>query len=546
MYEELYIIDKGVRLKVDLATPSGITLNFKSNIFGDLSKITCSYSYTFKLPLTANNRRVFDNADDIRTTSNKVRRRLKAVYIQNGIPLFDNANLYIDGTETCFNAVMTWGVIDGFQTLKDDDVSLRELSFDSMAIYGAVDSEMSDYKNTDEYVRPLYNAGATYVSVNGNKNVYMSYNFFPLPCVPIHKLIEKINEKYGTRFRIGEDYTEGEDTQMDSLIKYGVVPFVNATQSDEQINSHATKCFVHTLESGFSAIHGKSNVLRGYASTAASPMNWDKFAEVRDSEGRLYGLKNTSKTAVTATIKGYFGYTLKYVDGKNTVTIGNSAGSKPTMKVYCWVPFSGSTGSLIELASVEGVFGSNLTDEYGLYGDQEWRWRFRFTEKYGAERLEVEIPAGGIIFFAIEYEDRGGIYSSGGESDPPVIYPNLKPEGINLAMLRDTETDSWEIPIADNLPDVSCLNFMKALYYMIGAFPSVATNGDIVPVYYDDLRKRIIEGIAYDWSNKLSSTLIGQASSVKYAISGFAQRNYFLMKNDNLDSKDSGGKPRLG
>ena len=112
MYEELYIIDKSTKLRVDLSIPSGITLNFKSNIFGDLSKIACSYTYTFKLPLTANNRRVFDNADDIRCISNKIRRRLKAEYVQNGIPLFSNANLYIDSTETCFNAIMTWGVID--------------------------------------------------------------------------------------------------------------------------------------------------------------------------------------------------------------------------------------------------------------------------------------------------------------------------------------------------------------------------------------------------------------------------------------------------
>ena len=109
MTEELYIIDGAKRLKVDLSIPSGITLSFQSNIFGDLSKITCSHTYTFKLPLTANNRRVFDNADDIRCVSNKIRRRLKAEYVQNGIPLFSNANLYIESTDACFNAIMTWG-----------------------------------------------------------------------------------------------------------------------------------------------------------------------------------------------------------------------------------------------------------------------------------------------------------------------------------------------------------------------------------------------------------------------------------------------------
>ena len=95
MREELYVIVDGIRKQLDLKNPSGITLNFKSNIFGDLSKITCSYSYTFKLPLTANNRRILDNAEDIRSNSRMIRRRLKCEFTQDGIPLFSNANLYM-------------------------------------------------------------------------------------------------------------------------------------------------------------------------------------------------------------------------------------------------------------------------------------------------------------------------------------------------------------------------------------------------------------------------------------------------------------------
>ena len=535
MYEELYVINGSERLIVDLSQPSGITLNYKSNIFGDLSKITCSYTYTFKLPLTANNRRVFDNADDIRCYSSKIRKRLKAEYIQNGIPLFSNANLYIESTESCFNAVMTWGVIDGFEKLKDEDVSIRELSFDSMATYGAVDTLMSTFKNSDEVVRPLYNAGAMYVSPNGNKNVYCTFNFFPLPCVPIHVLVEKINQKYGTKFVLGGDFAEGDTTEMDTLIKYGVIPFVKADQSDEQIDAHATKCYVHTLTSDFPEVHGKNNVFHGYASTAAQTMNWDKFSEVRDSSGRLYGLKNNSASAISATIKGYFGYTLKYVDGKSVTTITSSSDSKPTLKVYAWR----SMGGVTELASVEGVWASNQTDEYGLYGDQNLRWRFFFTEKYGYERLEVEIPAGAVVFFGIEYSDKTGIYAEGGECDPPVFYPNQIPEGINYAMLFDYEVDSWEIPVASNLPDISCLTFMKALYYMIGAFPVTDSSGNILPLYYDDLQKNVQSGNANDWSKKIASPKDNSMTKTQYAISGIAQKNYYIMKNDNVEDEDT-------
>ena len=66
MIEELYIIRNNKKYRLDLKSPSGITLKFQSNIFGDVSKITASYSYTFKLPMTANNRRLLDNAEDVK------------------------------------------------------------------------------------------------------------------------------------------------------------------------------------------------------------------------------------------------------------------------------------------------------------------------------------------------------------------------------------------------------------------------------------------------------------------------------------------------
>ena len=201
MYEELYIIKEDSRLKLDLSTPSGITLNYKSNIFGDLSKITCSYSYTFKLPMTVNNRRVFDSADDIRSNSNMIRRKLKCEYVQNGIPLFRNANIYIDSVETHFNAVMTWGVIDGLQTLKDNDESIQLLANGINALFGDTNAIMSEYDNSVEVLRPLYNAGLKYVTASGHKDAYDTYSVFPLPVVPILRIINLINQKYGTKRR---------------------------------------------------------------------------------------------------------------------------------------------------------------------------------------------------------------------------------------------------------------------------------------------------------------------------------------------------------
>ena len=47
---------------VDLDDNTKITLNFKSNIFTDLSKIVSNNSYTIKLPKTIRNQRIISHS----------------------------------------------------------------------------------------------------------------------------------------------------------------------------------------------------------------------------------------------------------------------------------------------------------------------------------------------------------------------------------------------------------------------------------------------------------------------------------------------------
>ena len=108
--EELYIITDGSRVQLDLPSPSGITLKWVSNLFSDISKLTCSYSYTFKLPMTSNNRRSLQLADDIRHDVSMMKKSFRAEFIVNGICLCPNANLYVSELSDSFQCVMTWKV----------------------------------------------------------------------------------------------------------------------------------------------------------------------------------------------------------------------------------------------------------------------------------------------------------------------------------------------------------------------------------------------------------------------------------------------------
>lgn len=525
MYEELYIIDNGKRLRVDLSIPSGITLNFKSNIFGDLSKITCSYTYTFKLPLTANNRRVLDNADDVRCISNKIRRRLRAEYLQDGIPLFTNANLYIESTDTCFNAVMTWGVISGFQTLKDDDISIRKLPLEAKPIFGPCNAKIDEYSNIANYVQPLYNAGLTYISDNGWKDQYNTYSVFPLPAIPVYRLIQLINTKYGTKFKLGSEYSYGDTTENHKIISLGVIPCVNV---DQQPEGETEKSVLETNIGCYmkGPYAGIEHILTG-ATNDEAPTD-SRFSLVKDGNGFTIGIKVTSDAALSFEVDGCiyakFTHEPNQYKGQGRVDMGapDTTGITPKLTFY----YTTNGTSAASITSIDGRFS----------WDDNWCWVFDFSKERGRDRLSINVPPNATVFCAIEAEANALQLKSSTIYKLIRFYEKVDPNNIQWNK-PEASAGAIQMDLMSNLPDISCMTFMKALFFMLGAFPSINSAGEIIPVYYTALRDNIIAGNAVDWSQKMTTEYSALPAKMTYSVSGFGQRNFYMMKNDNADGE---------
>ena len=525
MYEELYIIDNGKRLRVDLSIPSGITLNFKSNIFGDLSKITCSYTYTFKLPLTANNRRVLDNADDVRCISNKIRRRLRAEYLQDGIPLFANANLYIESTDTCFNAVMTWGVISGFQTLKDDDISIQDLPLSVKPIFGPCNAEITEYSNEADYVQPLYNAGLTYISDSGWKDQYNTYSVFPLPAIPVYRLIQLINTQYGTKFKLGSEYSYGDTTENHKIISLGVIPCVNV---DQQPEGETEKSVLETNIGCYmkGPYAGIEHILTG-ATNDAAPTD-SRFSLVKDGNGFTIGIKVTSDAALSFEVDGCiyakFTHEPNQYKGQGRVDMGapDTTGITPKLTFY----YTTNGTSAASITSIEGRFS----------WDNNWCWIFDFSKERGRDRLSINVPPNATVFCAIEAEANALQMSSSTIYKLIRFYEKVDPNNIQWNK-PEASAGAIQMDLMSNLPDISCMTLMKALFFMLGAFPSINSAGEIIPVYYTALRDNIIAGNAVDWSQKMTTEYSALPAKMTYSVSGFGQRNFYMMKNDNADGE---------
>lgn len=280
MKEELFVYVNNERKQLDLPNPSDISLKWVSNLFNDISKLTCSYSYTFKIPMTTNNRRVLDYADDIRHTSELTHKVLEAEFYINGVCLCPNANLYISEMDTAFKCVMTWRVLKGFETLKSSGDKLVDLNSLGKIQWGASEEyggTADNHSNMDAVLYPDYDAGVPHEAGTP-----------PKPCVPVYRLIQMINEIYGVKFNIGTLISSGMGLKprgyfnnpnyygrrvYDDYISNGVLPLVNSQISNERFRIRGILGIgSHTMKLAYLEYTQKWSVLRCGTGSTKNPL----------------------------------------------------------------------------------------------------------------------------------------------------------------------------------------------------------------------------------------------------------------------------------
>lgn len=566
MYEELFVIKDGQRYQLDLNTPSGITLNFKSNLFGDLSKITASYTYTFKLPMSRNNRQILDSAEDIRYESGMIRKRLKAEFWQNGVNLFANANLYISEITNTYSAVLTWNVNDALEKLKDDDIDLNELpnTYGLMCnLRGGVGTTAEEeFSNTAEVLYPMYNCGMPYYmfdtkiyerrGANGVPSPIFTTGFGckPMPVVPVYHLLLRIQNYYGIKCNIGETITKGEflpTTKEDDIITRGVIPLVGIDLDDDDLDKFTCNLYSPSIQNINEKIF--DNEIQSMISfgsitvgNASSPVTGDseyfgrsKTILYKDNYATGVGCTTIERTCVCPLLEN-----MKFeLDGCLRITVDSTekydSDNPPTIAVY---QFQNEY-----VATVGGRAGGGGTN--GRRINRVWK-----------EICSIEGEATGAtreyIFDFASINGKNRLECSNCQPEYPIsIQFNYKAASIAAdvrvtAHLVNTDSCTAARPISlyYNLPDISCLTFLKALFFMIGAYPLANEAGEIEPHYFSDIKRNLESGKTVDWSNKDTTAPGESPNSIKFAVSEFAQRNYYLMKSDNLDETENDKKDK--
>lgn len=184
---------------VDLAPDTDITLEYVSNLIGDVGKINLSHSYTAKLPKTAQNARILDDPGRPGHESSHTRRFLSAQYYRNGINLIGQAQAYLlRATPDSYEVALVWNTLEALQVLSQNPETLNDLPNLPMLTWIGQNGRTPDYYGgTDGAFFAWYDAGL-------GPNLYPTVNAGTHPSMGPTALIERILNNAGVPFNISD------------------------------------------------------------------------------------------------------------------------------------------------------------------------------------------------------------------------------------------------------------------------------------------------------------------------------------------------------
>lgn len=499
MKTEELIID-GVR--VDMSPDTRIVLNFKSNLLGDVSKITASNSQTIQLPKTIRNRMIFDHATTPARGSVFPYQRHAAEYIRNGVKIISDAYAVMLSASENFEVALYWGEMTRFQTWVESGAKLNDLSFDDLyQIWSNTNTKTycvdAGEGDPDVYIDDsfLINAdydcgvGSTDTIPAGVKSQIWLHKF-----VSVRMILQQIQSDSGITFEFPNGYMSrpGSGNLRGLFRSVAIALTTRKTQSSSSkyasgIDSHVT--------------HGWCDYLVGVtftmpASTYYSTENkngtfniWGEKAPVTVIKGNYTGRATLTAILVVQTSCGSSGYVpdteLKF---RSTGPGDDYWGARPISSESQGK--SGGRYYYLQTFSVTRSFDMNEGDEIFIGFELSDGYKFHYLSNSGF-----------IIF------------------TPPAVESN-----ISLGEYFKAK---------GNFPDVSQIDFVKAICGLFGLYvvPS-GVNNKIKFATLDTLADN--KDNAVDWSSKLVRDNADDSDprEIKYTFGDYARRNWFRYKDD--------------
>lgn len=486
MTEELYIDGEAVDLKPDAAT----TLNYKSNLLGGISKITASNSQTIQCPKTPRNRKIFDNPGAPAYVSDRRYKRYSARLVRNGVEVVRVGYAVLLSASEHYEIGLYWGVMANFQAWVDKAAKLNELDGTEALTWNrnVTATALSTFKSRG-YGYARYDCGVANTDL---VNIH--------PSVTAWWILNKISTQAGFRFDMPSKY-------------------------EEQLRTMAIPCL------------GKNAIPESWVSektfVSAYCINIYEFIgpDMSGHPAMYYTVGYISANSCSQTHPIFLGNNIEYGYYANYSTDGEISWPRPTdYRTVYMAEFT--TLSLkemevkIDALSVNAVALTTLD----MYARKEGGSYILFESWRLLESPTIRevIDCSGFdhyYFIISEPRQESAAYQVNIEIIPHV----------------DKITYPSTFSIASNLPEITQIDFIKAICAMLGIFvvPDPTDSRNLKFVSFDILQANKVR--AHDWSNKLVGSNEDEPKTVEFKVNDYCRNNYFKYKEDDTVATNADG-----
>ena len=267
--------------KVDVGD-TDISLNYKSNLLTDISKIVSNNSYTIKLPKTAKNLALIECAHLPSSTTKFPYLKHVGNVLRNGIIIVKDANVVLLSVSEYIETALSWGNVTNFAEIVSSDKKLTDLEYGTEE---GTDWVVWSNKGSNSAQFPLINYGFN----SGDSNVWYH------PAITVKWILEKIQEESGVTFNFPSD----KKTFIDKMI----VPLL--TRNDSQKINDAFPSSLQMV--GYVIVESTFSYLKlNYIGDSTQ-----QYASV----GGPYGDRLYTKYPITLKVKGTIEMLVQYNSG---------------------------------------------------------------------------------------------------------------------------------------------------------------------------------------------------------------------------------------
>lgn len=524
--------------KLDLDKKQAITIEYVSNLLSSIEDITCSSSYTIKIPHTVNNDEIMQLAKVPSFDSGQLYKKIDCRVYVNGFDITGKAWCYItDSDADTYSLVIVFGLMQDFETWLFNKPSLRDLDPNSSSVsQGTTDTdkitwnansgvtiwESDFYSKYDEEKRSMY--FGTYERGVNNVNLCNIH-----PWVSLREIWERILSENGINITAPGKIL---DTMEDIGLLLTSNNTKNLSSQDATIYSAGLQRIgwitnkVEYFAMRFTEGEYYHNVTprpgEQFSPTDyTTPAKWNEFGFLHKGAGsvsihqaqygRIYvgGWDYDGEGNIV-----YLNGTTKYSDYFNNHEVSD---------MLMYYPLSNGTYQMVSAQRDE------QHPHVGVYFD---------IPTINADGSRPII--GSLVFSFIYIVGGKQVYFKQQQILTSYNPPTNANESIPFTYTYKANASAYNptngfFNLVENLPDITQIDFVKAVCHMFGLFCVSNSGGGVELVNFSTLTKNATAGNCYDWSGKLIDTGRPNPHKIGYTINNYARQNSFGYKPDEND-----------